>query len=326
MPRIPVTQIQNYSVGVRKAELKIASILLNRKKVTVNADNVQVFKKLTILPNCEELTCNYMELEVLPQLPICRNLYVSVNNLVALPALPNCIDLNCSYNQLTELPELPNCTKLQCSHNQITKLPALQNCIDLDCSFNEITELPELSNCLYLYCYHNEITELPELPNCLELDCSFNEITELPECPNCLVLEFSENPIVEQLATFQTNLAWWDSQQQKQLKQQLRKQLTQQQKKQIQKKDPISLQQFQSPALGNDFAIYDDSTLTNLPFKGVRGLDVNRSVPLKRAVAKYKAQQDEAKKRSMKKDIAKYVEILQSLRGYGLQQLFGQQE
>jgi len=28
----------------------------------------------------------------------------------------------------------------------------------------------------------------------------------------------------------------------------------------------------------------------------------------------------------MKKDIAKYVEILQSLRGYGLQQLFGQQE
>ena len=60
MPRISIAQIDNYSVGITDDEKRIAQSLLNRKRVTVDPDNVQVFEKLTILPNCEELTCNYM--------------------------------------------------------------------------------------------------------------------------------------------------------------------------------------------------------------------------------------------------------------------------
>jgi len=57
----------------------------------------------------------------------------------------------------------------------------------------------------------------------------------------------------------------------------------------------------------------------------LRGLNVTRNLPLKQAVQKYKAQQDQVKKAHMKKDIAKYVALLQMLKGYGLEELFGQQ-
>jgi len=131
--------------------------------------------------------------------------------------------------------------------------------------------------------------------------------------PNCSNPRIHHNPILP-IPLYKTNRAWWDSQQQRQLKQQLKNQLTQQQKKQIKRTDPISLQQFQSPALGEDFAIYDDLTLSHVPFRGMRGLDVTRNLPLKQAIQKYKTQQNQAKKINMKKDIAKYVALLQFFR------------
>jgi len=315
MPRIRKQDIYNYSEGVIEVESRVAKNLLNRKKIIIDADNVDVFKKLRILPNCEELMCNYQQLQVLPQLPNCRHLYCSVNQLLALPALPQCTNLNCSNNQITELPDLPNCTHLDCSNNQIIGLPPLPQGFDINCKHNQITELPDLNECFYLDCSDNQITQLPELPNCVELDCSYNQITVIPPLPHCPEPIIDNNPILEAeaLALYQTNRAWWDSQQQRQLKQQLKHQLTQQQKRQIQRTDPISLQLFQSPALGDDFAIYEDSTLARIPFKGMRGLQVTRNVPLKQAVQKYKTQQDQAKKKSMKKDIAKYVALLQML-------------
>ena len=327
MPRIPKQRIYYYSVGVTDDELRLAKTLLNRKKITVDADNVDVFKKLRILPNCEELMCIYQQLQVLPELPNCRHLYCSVNQLVALPVLPQCTNLNCSNNQITELPELPNCTHLVCSNNELIFLPPLPHGFDLDCKHNQITELPELPECFYLDCSNNQITQLPELPNCVELDCSYNQITVIPPLPHCPDPIIDNNPILPVLpqALYQTNRAWWNSQQQRQLKQQIKHQLTQQQKRQIQKTDPISLQQFQSPALGDDFSIYDDSTLARVPFKGMRGLQVTRSLPLKQAVQKYKTQQDPAQKARKKKDIAKYVALLQMLQTYGLEDLFANQ-
>ena len=279
---------------------------MNRNKVVVNASNVDIFRKLTALPNCRELRCVDL-------------------GLTELPALPQCEILDCTYNQITELPALPQCTELHCYHNQITELPALPKCLLLDCFSNQILELPSLPECRFLDCSHNQITVLPELPNCIELDCSYNLITQIPELLHCPDPIYDHNPILPPAPLYQINRAWWNSQQQRQTKQQIKQQLTQQQKKQVQRTDPISLQQFQSPALGNDFAIYDDSTLTNFPFKGMRGLDVTSNLPLKQAVKKYNTQQDPVKKRNMKKDIAKYVALLQTLRGYGLQELFGQQ-
>jgi len=184
-----------------------------------------------------------------------------------------------------------------------------------------------LTECFGLDCSYNQITVLPELPNCIELDCSYNLITQIPELLHCPDPIYDNNPIVPVLppALYQTNRVWWDSPQQIQTKQQLRKQLTQQQKKQIQKTDPISLQKFESPALGDDFGIYDDLTLSHLPFNGVRGLPVTRNLPLKQAVQKYRTQQDPAQKARKKRDIAKYVALLQMLQTYGLENLFGNQ-
>lgn len=330
MPRIPKQRIYYYSVGVTDDELRLAKTLLNRKKITVDADNVDVFKKLRILPNCEELMCIYQQLQVLPELPNCRHLYCSVNQLVALPVLPQCTNLNCSNNQITVLPELPNCTHLVCSNNELIFLPPLPHGFDLDCKHNQITELPELPECFYLDCSNNQITQLPELPNCVELDCSNNQITVIPPLPHCPDPIIDNNPILPVLppALYQTNRAWWNSQQQRQLKQQIKHQLTQQQKKQIQRTDFITSQQFKNPVLGDDFAIYENKNLYQVisrKLRGMKGLDVTRSLPLKQAVQKYKTQQDQAKKRIMKKDIAKYVALLQMLQTYGLEDLFGNQ-
>jgi len=310
---------------ITNVELRIAQSLFNSKEIIVNAHNKEVFRKLTILPNCERLQCQSLGLTQLPALPQCRILECYNGYITKLPALPQCIQLSCWNNLLTELPALPLIEKLNCSDNQLTELPALPQCLHLDCSYNELTELPAIHQCEYLDCCYNRITELPELPNCIKLDCSYNQITVIPPLPHCPDPIIDHNPILPPAPLYQSNRAWWASPQQKQTKQQLRKQLTQQQKKQVQKTDPISLQQFQSPALGNDFAIYDDSTLSRLPFKGMRGLDVTSNLPLKQAVKKYNTQQDPVKKRNMKKDIAKYVALLQTLRGYGLQELFGQQ-
>jgi len=363
MPDIPKRQIHIYSVGVTDGEKRIAQSLLNRKKITVDAENVDVFKKLTNLPNCERLECINLGLSELPALPVCQHLKCHFNELTQLTALQRCRTLNCSINAITELPALPICIELLCNNNELTELPALQRCEHLDCSDNQLTELPALPVCQKLQCSYNDLTELPALPQCETLDCSYNDLTELPVLPQCETLDCSWNQLTELPALlvveeldcsynqitvipplpncpdpiihhnaflpiphYQTNLAWWDSQQQRQVKQQLKKQLTQQQKKQIQRTDPISLQQFQSPALGSDFAIYDDSTLSNLPFKGMRGLNVTRNLPLKQAVQKYKTHQDQVKKAHMKKDIAKYVALLQMLQTYGLQDLFGNQQ
>lgn len=78
--------------------------------------------------------------------------------------------------------------------------------------------------------------------------------------------------------------------------------------------------------MGNDFVIYDDSTLSHVPFNSARGMRVLRNLPLKQAVQKYKIQQNEAKKKTMKKDIAKYVALLQMMGTYGLESLFGNQQ
>ena len=83
MPDIPKGQIHNYSVGVTQAETNKAQTLLNRNKVVVNASNVDIFRKLTALPNCRELRCVDL-------------------GLTELPALPQCEILDCPYNQITE--------------------------------------------------------------------------------------------------------------------------------------------------------------------------------------------------------------------------------
>jgi Leucine-rich repeat (LRR) protein len=216
---------------------------------------------------------------------------------------------------------------LFCFNNQLLALPALPVCKILSCFSNQLTALPALPVCQRLYCYDNQLTELPALPQCEILDCSNNKITVIPPLPHCPNPIIDNNPIVPVLSAelYRTNRAWWASPQQIQAKQQLKHQLTQQQKKQIQKTDPISLQQFKSPALGDDFAIYDDSTLSHLPFNGVRGLPVTRNLPLKQALQKYKTQLDPAQKARTKRDIAKYVSLLQMLQTYGLEELFGNQ-
>ena len=311
MPNISRQQIHHYSVGVTQAETNKAQSLLNRNKVVVNESNVDIFRMLTALPNCKELRCINL-------------------GLTELPALPQCSSLSCSGNQLTELPAIPQCEILQCTYNQLTELPALPLCKTLNCRKNQLTKLPALPQCLNLNCSYNQITQLPELPNCVELDCSYNQITVIPPLPHCPDPIIDNNPILPVLppALYQTNRAWWNSQQQRQLKQQIKHQLTQQQKRQIQRTDFITSQQFINPVLGDDFAIYENKNLYQVisrKLRGMKGLDVTRSLPLKQAVQKFKTQQDQAKKRIMKKDIAKYVALLQMLQTYGLEDLFGNQ-
>jgi hypothetical protein len=357
--------IHQHSVGVTKPETEIALKLFFRKKVRVDTENVAVFKKITELPLCVELNCQNNQLTHLPALPNCVKLNCQTNQLIELPALPKCQvikcydnqlitlpalprcttlwcrnnqltelsalpvcqKLECYNNQLIELPELPECSLLLCSNNQLTKLPALPICSRLNCENNQLTELPALPECQDLDCSHNQLTKLPSLPQCQWLYCSYNQIRVLPRLPHCPNPVIHHNPIsLMSTPNYQTNRAWWDSSQQRQIKQQLRKQLTQQQKKQIQRTDPISLQQFQHPALGDDLSIYDDSTLSKVPFRGTRGIEVRRNLPLKQAVQIYKTQQDPAIKSRTKKDIAKYIALLQMLQTYGLEDLFGKQQ
>jgi hypothetical protein len=172
-----------------------------------------------------------------------------------------------------------------------------------------------------LDCSDNRLTVLPPLPLCKRLNCSDNQLTFLPRLPRCSNPKFDNNPIDFYLM----NLAWLDSQQQAQTKQQLRRQLSQQQKRQIQRTGPISLDPFVKPTLANDYAIYQASTLQQVPFKGMRGIDVTKVLPLEKAVQDYMAQQNQGKKTLMKKDIAKYIALIQSLRKEKLERLQAQE-
>lgn len=348
--KISRQQISKYSDGVLGGEMSIALELLNSQEVNVTDQNLDVFAKLTNLPKCERLTCYGFDLKKLPELPVCSILHCSRNQITRLPELPQCTELICFWNQLAELPTLPLCSKLDCHFNRITRLPKLPLCFELDCSSNRLTKLPDLPLCRVLYCADNRLTELPELQQCFELYCSVNLLTELPELPLCRILNCVRNqltelpalPLCEKLncsnnkitvlpllpncpnprfrynpitmPLYQRNLAWWTSPLQRQTKQQIRRQLTLQLKKQIQENDPISLQKIKSPAIGDDFAIYDDSTLSRLPFsRGARGIKVTRNLPLYQAIQQYKEQHDPAIKASKKKDIAKYVGLLQKI-------------
>ena len=220
--KIQLQQVSQYLYDgehLTDSEYETAMKLLNTEFIYLDpSDDISVFKKIKILPNCKTLICDYNRspLTELPLLPICVKLSCIINKLTVLPPLPNCKQLYCSHNKLTELPPLANCTylycfnnqitvlpplpdcgKLDCSNNQITVLPPLPNCVTLDCSNNQITELPPLPKCDYLDCSYNQITVLPPLPNCKQLLCAHNQLTELPPLPNCVTLDCLNNQITE---------------------------------------------------------------------------------------------------------------------------------
>ena len=136
--------------------------------------NLEWFRQVECLPNCQHLECGDNQLTQLPQLPMCQHLECSHNQLTQLPDLSVCQILLCGYNQLTQLPELPMCGQLWCQGNQLTKLPDLPMCNHLWCYDNQLTQLPELSVCLALLCGNNQLIQLPEIPVYLYLECNGN--------------------------------------------------------------------------------------------------------------------------------------------------------
>ena len=114
-------------------------------------------------------------------------------------------------------------------------------------------------------------------------------------------------------------LQWWKKDEQKPLKQQVQKTLTPQQKKQIQQTDIFTLQNIKDPVLGNDFLTYDGNSLrqhVKFPyrFRSSRGGMVTKILPLQQAFGIYKAETNPRQKQLKKRDIARYVALLEKLK------------
>jgi hypothetical protein len=196
--KIKQADVDKYCRGpLTLQEKKIAWHLLNKKILDKDNIDIKIFKKLKLLPECENLKCSRIELTSLPDLPMCKDLYCPFNELSQLPKLPKCERLDCSYNRLTQLPELPKCKELDCQKNQLTQLPDLPKCELLTCNNNELSQLPKLPKCEELSCHKNKLTQLPKFPKCEKINCSFNVLTQLPELQKCIELDCSENQLIQ---------------------------------------------------------------------------------------------------------------------------------
>ena len=140
------------------------------------------------------------------------------------------------------------------------------------------------------------------------LDDTVDDTENIPLLPNPFTRRISRD------------LQWWKKDEQKPLKQQVQRALTPQQKKQIQQQtDIFTLQNIKDPVLGNDFLIYDGNSLRHhvkfpYRFKGSRGGMVTKILPLQQAFGIYKAETNPRQKQLKKRDIARYVALLEKLK------------
>ena len=130
--------------------------------------DIQNFSGIEYFTNLQDLNCQNIALQNLPELP------------------PNLISLNLSNNFLQSLPSLPSSlVTLSCAYNNLSSLPAIPaGLLNLNVDYNSLTYLPELPDSMAaLYFNSNAISCINNLPNHVDtflLGFSGNPFTCVP--------------------------------------------------------------------------------------------------------------------------------------------------